>query len=342
MLPLVAFGQLRNNDVYKLPEMGRESVRDNIYIPGFDGYKALKCDFHIHTVFSDGKVWPDVRVNEAWQQGLDAIAITDHIEYRPLKNQVLGDLNESYKIAKACGDDLGIIVIKGAEITRDKPLGHLNALFINDANKLDVKDPIEAIREAKRQGGFIMWNHPGWPDNKSDLYSVHKQLLEDKMIDGIECFNFLEYYPITFDYANQYNLAYMGNSDIHGLITGTYGHEKMARPITLVFSKSETEEGIKEALFAKRTVILFDGMLAGKKELLDKLFRACVRWKKIKNGYVELSNISDLNYILLIDNCRYQLPAHKTVRLHISVNEKIVIENCCVGTKKKLEVVMEE
>ena len=47
--------------------------------------KTLKCDFHIHTVFSDGKVWPDIRVAEAWQEGLDAIAITDHIEYRPNK-----------------------------------------------------------------------------------------------------------------------------------------------------------------------------------------------------------------------------------------------------------------
>jgi histidinol phosphatase-like PHP family hydrolase len=80
-------------------------------------------------------------VNEAWQQGLDAIAITDHIEYRPYKNQVLGDLNESYQIAKNRADQIGFIVIKGAEITRAKPLGHLNALFINDANKLDVKDP---------------------------------------------------------------------------------------------------------------------------------------------------------------------------------------------------------
>ncbi len=59
--------------------------------------------------------------------------------------------------------------------------------------------------------------------------------LKDKVIDGVECFNFLEYYPIAFDYANKYNLAYMGNSDIHNLVTETYGGEKLARPITLVF-----------------------------------------------------------------------------------------------------------
>ena len=130
VFPILVFGQLRNADVYKLPEMGKENIRENINIPGFDGYEVLKCDFHIHTVFSDGRVWPDMRVNEAWQQGLDAIAITDHIEYRPFKDMVIGDLNESYKIAKAHADYLGFIVIKGAEVTREKPIGHLNALFM--------------------------------------------------------------------------------------------------------------------------------------------------------------------------------------------------------------------
>lgn len=152
VFPILVFGQLRNADVYKLPEMGKENIRENINIPGFDGYEVLKCDFHIHTVFSDGRVWPDMRVNEAWQQGLDAIAITDHIEYRPFKDMVIGDLNESYKIAKAHADYLGFIVIKGAEVTREKPIGHLNALFINDANKLDQEDPVDALREAKSKG----------------------------------------------------------------------------------------------------------------------------------------------------------------------------------------------
>ena len=92
VFPILVFGQLRNADVYKLPEMGKENIRENINIPGFDGYEVLKCDFHIHTVFSDGRVWPDMRVNEAWQQGLDAIAITDHIEYRPFKDMVIGDM----------------------------------------------------------------------------------------------------------------------------------------------------------------------------------------------------------------------------------------------------------
>jgi hypothetical protein len=60
--------------------------RDPLPVPDIPGYQTLKCDFHMHTMFSDGAVWPPVRVDEAWRQGLDAISVTDHIEYQPHKN----------------------------------------------------------------------------------------------------------------------------------------------------------------------------------------------------------------------------------------------------------------
>jgi len=75
-------------------------VRGNIAIPDLNGYVTLKCDFHAHTVFSDGLVWPTVRIDEAYREGLDAIAITDHIEYRPYKEDVVASHNRSYEIAK--------------------------------------------------------------------------------------------------------------------------------------------------------------------------------------------------------------------------------------------------
>ncbi len=36
-----------------------------INFPDIPGYKTLLCDFHQHTVFSDGSVWPNIRVQEA-------------------------------------------------------------------------------------------------------------------------------------------------------------------------------------------------------------------------------------------------------------------------------------
>lgn len=59
-------------------KIGKERVkaRRELRLPEIDGYQLLKCDFHVHTIFSDGIVWPTLRVQEAWEEGLDAIAIT--------------------------------------------------------------------------------------------------------------------------------------------------------------------------------------------------------------------------------------------------------------------------
>ena len=93
-LPFAANAQMSNDDVHKYDHTNQLFYRNEIVIPGFDGYMTLKCDFHIHTCFSDGTVWPNVRVDEAWQEGLDAIAMTDHLEYRPFKDIVKADHNE--------------------------------------------------------------------------------------------------------------------------------------------------------------------------------------------------------------------------------------------------------
>lgn len=117
---------------------------------------------------------------EAAIRGLDVTAITDHIEYRPNKDYIKADHNESYKRAKTVEKASNLIVIQGAEITRSKPIGHINALFLTDANALDVEDPLRAVDNALEQGAFIMWNHPGWPNDTSTLYNVHKDLIKQK------------------------------------------------------------------------------------------------------------------------------------------------------------------
>jgi len=328
--------QIRNNEVYEETEMNNFIVRTEIRIPGFSGYQTLKCDFHTHTVFSDGNVWPNVRVTEAWQQGLDAVAITDHIEYRPHKEKINGDLNESYNIARKTGDAIGFIVIKGAEITRKKPLGHLNALFLKDANPLDVDNPLDAIDEAKRQGAFVMWNHPGWPDDKSTLYPVHEQLIKDKKIDGIETFNHMEYYPVAFDWCRDMNLAVMGNSDIHDLVSSEYGN--LIRPFTLVFAREKSEEAIREALFAGRTAAYFNGQLAGKAEYLQALLLASVRVRHVSGNGYEVMNLSDIPYRMTADGKLFILPAGKTIGMRSPKSETFTIENCYVGSTEKLTV----
>ena len=60
------------------------------------GYVTLKCDFHSHTVFSDGEVWPTFRIREAIEDGIDVVAITDHLEYHPHKKYVKADDNSAF------------------------------------------------------------------------------------------------------------------------------------------------------------------------------------------------------------------------------------------------------
>lgn len=89
--------------------------------------------------------------------------------------------------------------------------------------------------------------------------------------------------------------------------------EKISTSHNIGFSSERSEEGVKEALFARRTAILFNGVLAGKEDILRRLFLASVHLRMIENnsGYTELCNTSDLNYILLINNFQYNLPANK-------------------------------
>ena len=335
-IPIMAQAQISNDDVLKYDHFNQSQYRNEISIPGFDGYMALKCDFHIHTVFSDGLVWPSIRVQEAWQEGLDAIAITDHIEYRPFGDIVVSDHNKSFSIAKEEGDRLGFIVIKGAEITRSKPLGHLNALFIEDANVLDVEDPLDAIDIARKQGGYVIWNHPGWPDNKSTFYPVHEQLVKEGKIDAYEVYNYTETYPLTYDWYKTYGIAPMANTDIHGTVKIDYAEGvDWLRPMTLVFAEERSEESIKEALQAKRTLALFRGTLVGSRDYLEKLVRASLKVRNI-GARMEVTNISDITFTMKQGDSIYVFPAGKTAMVNVPSGE-LTVENCFYGHGLKLD-----
>ncbi|MFI3262021.1 MAG: PHP domain-containing protein [Rikenellaceae bacterium] len=331
-----AMAQIQNSEVYEFGDVVLKSqVRNHICLPKVDGYTPLKCDFHIHTVFSDGEVWPTTRVDEAWSDGLDVIAITDHIEYRPYKDVVKGDLNESNKIAANHAKNKGILVVPGIEITRSKPLGHLNALFIKDANALDVDNELEAIDIAVSQGAYILWNHPGWPDDKTTLYPVHEQLIKDKKISAVEVFNDIEYYPRSFKWCNDYNLAYFACSDIHDLIVTHYG--KNIRPMTIVFAKEKTKESLREAMDARRTIAFFNGQLAGDKDLLEKFVKASLEITKVGEDVVEVYNNSDITYPIRANGQTIRLKAGKTVRIS-KLAESYIVTNCHIGENEKLTI----
>ena len=279
-----------------------------IQIPDIPGYQTLKCDFHLHTVFSDGTVWPTVRVEEAWREGLDAIAITDHLEYRPHSKDITADHNRSFEVASPLAETLKIILIRATEITREMPPGHFNALFIKNANLIDRDNVNDAVKEARDQGAFIFWNHPGWKAQQPDStmwFEEHSRLLRNGLLHGLEVYNHNEFYPEALNWANEKKLTILCNSDVHGPMDMAYNLEESHRPLTLVFSKSRNAAGIREALFARRTLAWFENKLAGSSQLLEPLFFASLEIKDTpvnltgnETKIIEIVNNSELDYEL--------------------------------------------
>jgi hypothetical protein len=279
--------------------------------PPIQGYLSLSCDFHIHTVFSDGSVWPDIRVQEALKDSLDAVSMTEHLEYQPHKDDIPNpDRNKSFDIASKIAKPYELLVVKGAEITRGMPPGHNNAIFIKDANKLLQEDALTVFKEAKNQGAFTFWNHPNWTAQRKDgvarITDFHKQLINENLLHGIEVVNDVTYSDEAFQMALDHNLTIMGTSDIHGLVDWQFNiSEGGHRPFTIVFAKEKTEESIREALFAKRTLAYFNHTLIGREEWMTPMLNAVLTVQKAEyigtSSILEISlkNNSDTPFLLL-------------------------------------------
>lgn len=279
-----------------------------VNLPDIKGYVTLKCDFHMHTVFSDGSVWPTMRIDEALRDGLDAIAITDHLEYSPKKDFVPVDHNAAWKIGEGYAGERNIILVHGTEITRSMPPGHFNALFITDASLIARDSVWDSFEAAAKQGAFIQWNHPGWkaqqPDGIPRMYDIHKRLLKNGWLHGIEYFNDSENYPLVFTMCKQNNLALIGNSDSHGIVSEKYTKPTYTnRPMTLVLAKERSLDALKEAMFAGRTLVWFRDILAGKEEYAKPFFYGCISvgkpfYQNEKSIMFEVTNKSDIPFYL--------------------------------------------
>ena len=304
-------------------------------LPDILGYYTLKGDFHIHTFYSDGSVSPEDRVREAWRDGLDVIAITDHIEYPNSQFQPI-DLNKSFDHAIKTAQELGILLIKGGEITRSMPPGHFNALFLTDVNKLRVESVDDAFNEAVRQNGFLIWNHPGWDAQITDSlrwYPKHTELYNQNRLKGIEIFNEKVYYPEVFQWALDKSITIFANSDIHAPIDFLYDPSKNEkRALTLVLAKEKTLEGVRDALINHRTIAIFDHKMYGEEQYVKPMLENCIVVGEnismpgnSNEAYVSLTNISDFPiYLKGIKNAQYQLPENvellpnSTVRIKVS------------------------
>lgn len=311
------------------PAEYRDVHRKEIFIPQVNGFNVYKADLHTHTMYSDGQVLPKYRIREAWQDGLDIIAVTEHVEYRPVeedlvkyldkytdkkrkeavnhrlgadgttKDGIMVDLNTAVKISEKLAKSYGLTVIPGLEITRDADkIGHFNALFTTDNNLIYDPDPYQSILNAKAQNALIQHNHPGWRRKTLAYSEWQKRVYGEGLVDGVEVVNGDEIYPGIVDRCVKDGMYITANTDIHATTAADYRVYGNDRPMTLVFAKDKSLESVREALEAQRTLALAFNNLWGADQLLKDLFLACVKVEQLSGNKYVLTNISSIPFVL--------------------------------------------
>ena len=297
--------------------------RTEIILPQVRGYNSYKGDFHLHTTYSDGRLNPSARVIEAWMDGLDIVAITDHYEgQKGIKNMLTAlstqdstvidiykrtkvDFNLVHQEAAEQLEKSGypMLLVKGGEISRNpQNIGHFNALFLTDINGVIDADPAEAMRKAKAQGGIVIHNHPAWRRDTSDKNEFHQKVYGEGLIDGVEVVNGLTFYPHIVRRCIDENLTMFANTDEHSLTEYRYGTADFFRTMTIVFAEELTEASVKEAILQHRTIAYSGGNLIGEESWLKDFLNAAVDFRLAKEYENKrtfcLTNNSSIKFLL--------------------------------------------
>ncbi len=162
---------------------------------------------------------------------------------------------------------------------------------------------------------------------------MHRSLLADGLLHGIEVANGQDYSAESHQIALDHDLTIFGVSDIHGLVDWDYGvHDGGHRTVTLVFAEARTADAVQAALEARRTVAWFNNTLIGREDALMPLVRSSLTVSSAGlRGNTELVNVtltnaSDAAFELRVtDGHRFyshaplvRVPAHDEVVLAVA------------------------
>ena len=347
----------------KVPSRNRlytsNEVRKNIIIPQVNGFNCYKADLHCHTIYSDGQVTPAWRVREAWLDGLDIVAITDHLEVRryeptilkhlrkynadgephkyiyagsakvPVNDDpVMSDFNVSYEEAAKAAKKYPVHVIKGIEISRTKATGSdYNALFVKDIDKIYDKDHFQVLRNAKAQGCLVTHNHPVIGRSEAVMTDFEKAAMAEGLFDGIEVASGYTLYPPIVKRAIENKLFMSGATDSHIPTASANLADGIYRTMTLIFAKENNEKHIKEALKACRTLAYCGGHLIGEEQFLTDFFNAAVDVKLLSKDSkgtctYALTNNSSIGLKLMRGPVEYDLPALQITMITLKGNRQ--------------------
>lgn len=148
-----------------------------LWMKGKEWGRLSRLDLHVHTTASDGMFSPVEVVRMAKAKGLQGIAVTDH------------DTVAGVEEARACGQESGLVVIPGVEISTvaNGQDIHVLGYFVDPADE-QFQERLREQREARKDGTTSFWtNSRNWesrsrwrkwrPGNRTKSISVVRTLL---------------------------------------------------------------------------------------------------------------------------------------------------------------------
>jgi glycosyltransferase involved in cell wall biosynthesis len=161
--------------LYRTLAARRHDGRGNAAVArALKGRRTIDVDLHMHTDHSHDCATPvEVLLATARDQGLGAIAVTDH-------NEVSGALEAATKAA-----DYGVKVIVGEEV-KTASQGEVIGLFLQEKIPRGLT-LAETVAEIRRQGGVVYVPHPFDRMHAVPDYEHLLDVVED--VDAIEVYN---------------------------------------------------------------------------------------------------------------------------------------------------------
>jgi predicted metal-dependent phosphoesterase TrpH len=228
--------------------------------PEMANLRPLRCDFHIHTTYSDGKSSPAEMAVRGRELGLDALAITDH-NYYPASLEAIEFVRKS---------GLGINCFPGEEVTSSTwhmlsigangPVGYHDIGPEGPITFTDEQDSYAAMQKIlgiiHQRGGKAFLAHPYWiaGGRMHEPVREYERLLVEGGIEGIELLGDVPWEENLrslarySEFESKGKLAILGNSDTHAA-AHTFGSYW-----TLVFARSNSQEDILAAILGHRSV----------------------------------------------------------------------------------------
>ena len=202
-----------------------------LIVDGTHSRRALLCDLHIHSNYSDGKLTVPELVDFYGPRGFDCICITDHLadprrlmgKLSKLSNLVLAErqLDEYFEVLarerRRAWRKYGMHLLTGIEFNKDgltkKSSAHLLGIDLQSpiASSLDLS---ETIAQIQAQGGMAVASHPHvfkseW--GKNTLYLWENQDHYAPLLDAWEIANRNDIFaPVGLK-----RLPFIANSDFH-------------------------------------------------------------------------------------------------------------------------------